>query len=138
MKSTNNKHNGLSYITSGVHVDASSNSGLHYCLLTHINCSCKSFKLENYIDFSKNCCISSKIFSFQQLDVVSPFQLYFNPLLITQKFEVKTVHHICFSIIVTISFYALLTDMEATNSILLFWDIQLQFSVQHDFYLSLL
>jgi Derlin-2/3 len=105
------------------------------CLLTSI-AVVSHLNLEITLIFSSGC-ISNKIFSFQQLDVVSPFQLYFNPLLITQKFEVK-VHHICFSIIVTISFYALLTDMEATNSILLFWDIQLQFSVQHDFYLSLL
>jgi len=100
------------------------------CLLTSIAVVSNTWKLKTNLD------INSKIFNFQQLDVVSPFQLYFNPLLITQKFEVIKVLF-CFCIVAK-SFNLVFTDMEATDSILLFWDIQLQFSVQHDFYLSLL
>lgn len=99
------------------------------CLLTSIAV------VSNTRNFERDSVIDCKIFPFQQLDVVSPFQLYFNPLLITQKFEV--IGLVCFCMVAK-SCYLLFSDMEATDSILLFWDIQLQFSVQHDFYLSLL
>ena len=67
-----------------------------------------------------------------QLEIVSPFQLYFNPLLI-----LRFLSFIFIPIWINIIFQTV-SDLEACNNIFIFWNFWIQFLVQHDLHLPLL
>ena len=83
-----------------------------------------------------------------QLELLSPFQLYFNPILIWRNLQVcfnsvadswrhSGVFHvdIDFNSIITFLFIA---DMENIYNILILWYFWIQFLFQHDIYISIL
>ena len=82
-----------------------------------------------------------------QLELLSPFQLYFNPILIWRNLQV------CFYLVsdcwrqslfnVDIDFnskitFLSITDMENIYNIFIFWNFWIQFLFQYDIYVSIL
>lgn len=75
------------------------------------------------------------------MDVVSPFQLYFNPLLILKQFQVRKMH--CssedYQIYLTFNIAILfISGMETNHHFSIFRKYWFQFSIQHDIHISLL
>lgn len=74
------------------------------------------------------------IYLLKQLDIVTPYQLYFNPELIFKNFQVNKLEKL-FHIF---HFFLKCSGMETGHKFLLFWSDRIQLFVQHAFYVSVL
>jgi hypothetical protein len=87
--------NGLSNIPSRVHANACCDQSVHNGMCYYYTSSracqvCHTFLIIAYLYVfqSVGSYTNSQYLYFQQLDLVSPFQLYFNPILIVKQYQV--------------------------------------------------